>query len=426
MSRRKTPTPPTTVGDTRLPAPTARYLLVTVEGSLHIFALPTASAAIVGRGTECQIVLDHPSISRQHARLELTSGCTVTDLDSRNGTWFRGKRLEPGQPQRVDVGESFSLGSTSLLLLPAGAKPPVSLVAGSHLRVDDPSGDDSTGLLTAIAETTSSLFILGETGVGKEVLATRIHALSKRTGPLVAVNCAALSETLLESELFGHEKGAFTGAVRTKEGLLQTAAGGTLFLDEIGDMSASVQSKMLRAIETQSVLRLGSVHAQKIDVRFVAATHRDLLANTPAFRRDLYYRLAGFTLVVPPLRERRPQILGLATTLLRSLGEPVPPITSAASIVLMDHDWPGNVRELRNVMARARVIARGGEIDVGHLVFDGPADAPPAADERTRIAAALESCAGNQTRAAKLLGISRSTLIQKLRLLDIARPRPGK
>ena len=426
--------PPTTVDDAAASrgASPPRYLLVTVEGGVHIHTLPPQPTIILGRGSECAVVLDHPSVSRQHARLEIAATCTISDLGSRNGTWCRGQRLEPGQAQRVGVGESFLLGSVSVLPLPPRANAPVAAIAGSLLRVEDPAGEDASGLMTAMAQTAASVLIFGETGVGKEILAARIHQLSGRSGPFVAINCAALSETLLESELFGHERGAFTGAVQAKEGLLQSAAGGTLLLDEIGEMSPAVQAKMLRAIETQSILRLGGVRPQTIDLRFLAATHRHLLApSANPFRRDLYYRLAGFSLLIPPLRERRSQILRLTTEILGAAatrsGVRSPSITPAASLALVSHDWPGNVRELRNVVTRALVLARGGEIDERHFVFDTPAggfpSGPPPIDERTRILAALEACAGNQTHAARALGISRTTLIQKIKLLDIPRPR---
>ncbi|HTE51616.1 MAG TPA: sigma 54-interacting transcriptional regulator [Kofleriaceae bacterium] len=409
-----------------------RYLLATAQGGVHIHKLPSVGTAVLGRGPGCQVLLEDPSISREHARLEIGSACTITDLGSRNGTHFRGQRLVQGEPCRVGAGESFALGSVSVLLLPAGANPPIAAIAGSRLCVEDPTADDSSGLLTAIARTSVSALLLGETGVGKEVLAARIHELSGRKGPLVAVNCAALSETLLESELFGHEKGAFTGASQAKPGLLQTAAAGTLLLDEIGEMSPSVQAKMLRAIETQSILPLGGVRPLTIDVRFLAATHRDLLAaGGGVFRRDLYYRVAGFSLVIPPLRDRRSQIVRLATEILTASaaqsGAAIPTLTPAATIALATHDWPGNVRELRNVMMRALVLARGGEVDVEHVLFDTRSDGlpsqPAVVNERERILAALEACAGNQTRAARALGMSRSTFIQKLRLLDVPRPR---
>jgi two-component system, NtrC family, response regulator AtoC len=407
-----------------------RFLLATAAGGVRIHTLPLEGEAVLGRDPDCDVVLDDPSISRRHTRLRLGPTCAVADLGSRNGTRFRGQLLAPGEERELGSGDSFSLGKVSVLLLPHGSSAPTAALGGARLAVDDPSGEDPAGLLAAIARAPVSVIVFGETGVGKEVLAARLHALSGRAGPYVAINCAALTETLLESELFGHERGAFTGAVQAHAGLLSSAAGGSVLLDEIGEMAPALQAKLLRAIETQSIVRVGGLRPQAIDVRFLAATHRDLLAQaeTGQFRRDLYYRLAGFTLEIPPLRARRQQIVRLAMEILAvaaaRAGAPPPSLSPAASAALAAHDWPGNVRELRNVMTRALVLARGGEIGPEHILLDTkgePAAAP--ADERARIQAALEACAGNQTRAAKALGISRTTLLQKLREHRIPRPR---
>jgi DNA-binding NtrC family response regulator len=196
-------------------------------------------------------------------------------------------------------------------------------------------------------------------------------------------------------------------------------------------MAPAIQAKLLRAIEAREILRVGSVRPIPIDVRFVAATHHDLLAlcERGAFRKDLFYRLAGFVLEVPPLRERRDRIAGLAARFLAeaaaSSGTAAPALTAAAADRLSSHAWPGNVRELRNVVERARILASGSEVRPEHLFFDAPgASAPPADDERARILAALEACAGNQTRAARMLGMSRTTFVQRLIYHDLPRPRP--
>jgi DNA-binding NtrC family response regulator len=339
----------------------------------------------------------------------------------------------------------FSVGPVSLLLVAPSHGVPAIRLTGSRLRIDDVESEATKSLLSSVAEARLSVLIYGETGVGKELLAQTIHRRSGRSGPFLAVNCAALSESLLESELFGHDRGAFTGAVVAKPGLLLAASGGTLLLDEIGEMTPAIQAKVLRAIETQTVLPLGSVRPVPIDVRFLAATHRDLLAeiNRGNFRRDLYYRLAGVSCEIPPLRERRGHItriaLQIVATAAARTGTPPPAITPAAATVLQAHDWPGNVRELRNVLERAMLFAPGGRIDSEHLVFDTFSDPPRASDgepktdraavdtreydERTRIVDALDACAGNQTRAARMLAISRTTLIQKVRLYGIPRPR---
>ena len=284
-----------------------------------------------------------------------------------------------------------------------------------------------------------SVLIIGESGAGKEVLARRLHERSLRAaGPLVAVNAAAVCESLLESELFGYERGAFTGAVNAKAGLIESADGGTLFLDEVAEMSLSAQAKLLRVLETKVVTRVGGVRARCIDVRFVAATNQDLTAAIAAgrFREDLWFRLNGIELYVAPLRERRAEILPAARQFLReqALRDQLPPaiITEAAERVLLDHDWPGNFRELRNVVERAAVICDDRRIEAADLLLpartnvddlDGPASAAPIETERQHIIAVLSMVAGNQTRAARMLGMSRRTLITRLEILGIARPR---
>ena len=328
--------------------------------------------------------------------------------------------------------------------------------------VEDPRMRRVYGLATSAAKGTISVIILGETGVGKDVMAQEIHRRSPRAkAPFVAINCAAVSEGLLESELFGHEKGAFTGANEAKAGLLETAPGGTVFLDEIGDMPPKLQATLLRVIQTRQVQRVGSVKTRPIDVRFIAATHRDVEAEIAAgrFRQDLYYRLNGITLLIPPLRERRSEILPLVRSFLaqfaREMGDkPAPEISPEAARLLEAYSWRGNVREVRNIAERALLLCEGHEILPEHLPIESmaanalsfasapppePQALPPAAtpvemarptapqgaveDERERILRVLAECAGSQTRAAKLLGMARSTLIARLDEYGVPRPR---
>jgi len=300
-----------------------------------------------------------------------------------------------------------------------------------------------------------NVLILGETGAGKEVLADWIHRRSPRAGgPLICINCAAISESLLESELFGYEKGAFTGATQTKPGLLEAAAGGTVFLDEIGDMPAGLQTKLLRALENHEVTRVGGLGARKIDARFVAATNQDLesaVANK-TFRQDLYFRLNGISLTIPPLRDRSDEIEPLARRFITAAATAAkrrPPKLSAEALeILAGYAWPGNIRELRNVVERAMVLCEDAEITPEHLPLDklrlphvaprltppAPAmavlAAPPAdpsltaseAAERQQILELLAANGGNQTRVAKKLGIARGTLIERLKRYGIKRP----
>jgi transcriptional regulator with PAS, ATPase and Fis domain len=279
-----------------------------------------------------------------------------------------------------------------------------------------------------------SVLVLGETGVGKEILTRQIHQLSPRAAhPFLRLNCAALPESLIESELFGHEKGAFTGAVTTKPGLLETATGGTVFLDEIGELPLPIQAKLLRVIEDRVIFRVGSIRTRKIDVRFIAATNRDLEVEVDrgTFRRDLFFRLAGVVLRVPPLRERRSEIVAFAREFLSDAtpsGAPVRALSTAAMLWLESQTWPGNLRELRNMIERAVLICDGPVIEVEHLDPAVGVDirsnrAKVAPDDRHRVVEALSRSAGNQSGAARSLGISRNTLIARLEKYGLARPR---
>lgn len=288
-------------------------------------------------------------------------------------------------------------------------------------------------LAETVAGTDSTVLISGESGTGKEVVARYIHTLSARSDePFLSINCGALPESLLESELFGHVKGSFTGAVKDKDGLLVAAEGGTFFLDEIGEMSPSTQVKLLRAIQEREVIPVGSTKPVPVDVRIVAATNRDLEEEIGrgAFRSDLYYRLNVIQLRLPPLRERREDIPILATHFLdgHSLGAGHElRLTDEAMEVLADYDWPGNVRELENALERAVVVSKKSVIDSAALperVREAPAprlvatELPPNPTmevvERAYILWVLESEGGNKTRAAEVLGIDPSTLYRKL------------
>ncbi|MBI2467025.1 MAG: sigma-54-dependent Fis family transcriptional regulator [Candidatus Rokubacteria bacterium] len=289
-------------------------------------------------------------------------------------------------------------------------------------------------LVRQVAPTTATVLIQGESGTGKELVARMLHDLSPRRGkPFVRVNCAALPETLLESELFGYERGAFTGAVGRKEGRFQLADGGTVLLDEVGDLSPVTQSKLLRVLQEGEFEPLGATRTVKVDVRVVAATNQDLgqLVREKRFREDLYYRLQVITVTVPPLRERREDIPLLAQHFLRRFAaknhRELDGFTEAALARLLDHAWPGNVRELEHAIERAVILARGRLLDAGDLpeaiagaepsarVVPIPIGMPLDEVEQRLIEETLQRTKGDKELAAKLLGIASRTIYRKLR-----------
>ncbi len=278
-----------------------------------------------------------------------------------------------------------------------------------------------------IAAADAPVVVLGESGTGKEVLARALHANSpRRARPFVAVNVAALPAELLESELFGHVRGAFSGAVAQKRGLIEAAAGGTLFLDEIAEMPLALQAKLLRALQDGEVRRVGDTEAFSVDVRIVCATHRDLLdrIDRGQFREDLYYRLKVFALTVPPLRERTADVLPLARLFLENDGYPGG-VTAGAARALERYPWPGNVRELANAVKHGAALAQGRDIAVADLPDEVTAPPRPrgaratlrtlAEVEREHVLRVLTACGGRQVDAARVLGIGRNTLWRKLR-----------
>ena len=314
---------------------------------------------------------------------------------------------------------------------------------GRSLRIQE-----TLGLAERVAPSEASVLILGESGTGKELLARSIHRQSaRREGPFVAFDCSALAPSLVESELFGHEKGAFTGAQKARRGLFREAQGGTLFLDEIGDVAPEVQNKLLRVIQEREVKPVGGDSFVKIDVRLLAATNKDLksLIRDGKFREDLYYRLAVVPLELPPLRERREDIPDLVTYFLarRRGAGPRPRTVSAGTLERLEaYSWPGNIRELENVIERAAILSAGTEIQIrdlppllnaqpipGALPVSSPDDLRPLKDrvaevvrqvERAAILDALKAEDGSPTRAARRLGISRASFYNKLKELDIS------
>ena len=295
-----------------------------------------------------------------------------------------------------------------------------------------------------VAQTETTVLLTGESGTGKEVIARFIHHGSRRSeGPFIAINCAALPDQLLESELFGHERGAFTGAVAAKPGRMEQANGGVLFLDEVGEMAPGVQAKLLRVLEEREFMRLGGTRLQRIDIRVIAATNRDLHAamQRGEFREDLYYRLGVFEIALPPLRERLDDLVELADAFLEEIGEtigkPAAGIARDAREQLLAYTWPGNVRELRNAIERAVILADGGQIRSEHLpVTNGRAAANSSAEsamtalpvggvnlediERNLVVKALTQARHNKTRAAKLLGLTRAQLYSRIEKYGLA------
>ncbi|MDE2613585.1 MAG: PEP-CTERM-box response regulator transcription factor [Burkholderiales bacterium] len=294
-------------------------------------------------------------------------------------------------------------------------------------------------LVERVAPSGASVLLLGESGTGKEVLAQALHQASKRSGRFVAINCAAIPEPLLESELFGYEKGAFTGAAKTTPGKIESSHGGTLMLDEIGDLPLALQAKLLRFLQERTIERLGGRQEIPVDVRVVGATHQDLRALMQAgrFREDLYYRLAEIVVTIPPLRERQGDSVLLAHAFLRRFAleqrRPSLTLTDDAIAAIEAHAWPGNVRELLNVIKRAAIMADGVRVSAADLGLPAPetAQGEPAATsdidlrkvredaERQAVITALARASGSVLRAAEMLGVSRPTLYDLMRRLAI-------
>ena len=558
----------------------ALHLAVMAPNLFETHALPTGGSVSVGRDDSADVRITDELASHLHVRFHIDASGTlsVEDLQSRNGTFVRGERIEAGQRLPIQLGEAVTIGFTHLMIQRRRAAPPRrrfqghgtfeerlddacgrSAGSGANLAVvriqiagEEPAGaggelgsgalrpgdllalyapgdyeallvdtdperartiaEDAArrvraagfavrtsvatypadgrsaealiGRATALlrgpesessrgpvlkSETMRKLYrlaeraaagrtasglinvlILGETGAGKEVLADWIHEHSPRAGgPLVCINCAAISESLLESELFGHEKGAFTGAMQTKPGLLEAAAGGTVLIDEIGDMPAGLQTKLLRALENREITRVGGLSARPIDVRFMAATNHDLetAVADKRFRQDLYFRLNGISLTIPPLRDRPEEIEALARRFIADAASAAkrrpPPLSPEALELMTGYAWPGNIRELRNMVERALVLCEENEITPEHLPLDklrlphvspgaaapiaGAAAAPPGltpdeAVERQHILNLLAESGWNQTRVAKKLGMARGTLIERMKRYGIKRP----
>jgi transcriptional regulator with PAS, ATPase and Fis domain len=399
---------------------------------------------VVGSDPDCDIVVDDARVSRKHCEVRRDGrGVIVRDLGSKNGTFV----------DKVAVREAYlepklavTIGGVRLTLEATRGSARLELSRG--VRFGEALGASVTmralfANLERAAQTDETIVLLGESGTGKELLARGIHDVSRRrAGPFAVFDCSAVAPTLLEAELFGYVKGAFTGAVQPHAGVFEQAHGGSLFIDELGELPAELQPKLLRALEARQVRRIGASEWLHVDVRIIAATHRDLRARVAAgqFREDLYYRLAVVEAFVPPLRDRRDDIPLLVEHFLASQSPPrtwadLPP---NALEMLRAHEWPGNVRELRNTVARilfptsappsAQMPARPSPFDGGaqggallSLPLREAREVMVEQFERAYIAAKLREHAGNVSRAAEAMGVSRQFLHRLLERYGIAR-----
>jgi DNA-binding NtrC family response regulator len=393
----------------------------------------------VGTDPACDLCINDRFVSGRHLRVTRSeTGFLVHDQQSTNGTFVGTVRLFQGE---VPLGGSVRLGETELHLEPATGKKESAAFEG--LIGTDPSVRQLVDLIERVAPSSAAVAIFGESGTGKELVAHALHKRSPRAqAAFIPVNCAAISRELIESELFGHEKGAFTGAAAGRKGAFEEADGGTLFLDEIGELPLDLQAKLLRALESGEIKRVGASRPMNVDVRVVAATNRDLLtaSREGKFREDLYYRLCVIPLHLPPLRNRRGDLPAIAEHFVRAFsprGQTVR-LAPAAAERLANHHWPGNVRELRNVIHRALLLRKGPMIEATDLTFDQERNAetglvvqdlPPGMTleqmleklERQIIEGALRRYNNNRERVARELGVARSTLFKRLKQWGMTR-----
>ncbi len=421
--------------------PVVRTFKVTVidgpnAGKVH---RSSREPVVIGSDARAGFQLDDPAVSRSHVELTpLGAGIGVRDLGSRNGTFVGGVRLREGV---VSLGSTLTVGRTRITIEPEGAVlaiPRDAPTSFGRLVGHGPAMARALSRLERASKSNVTVLLTGETGTGKELAARSLHEASARAnGPYVVVDCAAVPSNLFEAELFGHERGAFTGAHVAREGAFELAKGGTLFIDEIGELALDLQPKLLRVLELRETKRVGGKSAHPVDVRVVAATHRDLRTevNQKRFREDLYYRLAVVEVTLPPLRERPEDLRELAQILGREaavrMGASEAAVLSASLLdEIARHDWPGNVRELRNYLERTLVLGSlDEEAKVPADVADHDGAPPPSADpmkyrearakalalfERAYLEKLLADHDGSVTPAAKAAGVDR---VQFYRLL---------
>jgi DNA-binding NtrC family response regulator len=418
------------------------------EGAAEELPLPSAGV-VLGADAACDVVLGDPAVSRKHVSIvPCEAGFDVTDLGSRNGTWLDGAKLSRAV---VQAGSTLRIGASLIQLLPAeepvDIPPSTATSFGAMLGSSEPMRR-VFAVLERASVSDAPVLLLGESGTGKELAARAVHDASRRNeGPFVVFDCGAASEALVESTLFGHKRGAFTGAHTDHAGAFALAHRGTLFLDEIGDLPLTMQPKLLRLLERGEVTPLGARKSETYDVRIVAATHRELSTEVArgSFRADLYYRLAVVEVMLPSLRQRRSDIPEIVRAMLRSHGASDADVSGPSLDRLTGYAWPGNVRELRNVIARATALsrpnARFAEMPVvvraearsTEPEAIGRADAPyhDAKDallarfDREYCEDLLRRAGGNVSQAARLAGLERKYLYKVLERAGL-RPSSGE
>jgi DNA-binding NtrC family response regulator len=406
------------------------------QGTTEWLYQPNAHSFTLGKDPGNELVIKDRFISGRHLQVtRCEAGFHVRDLNSTNGTFLDGVRLFEAE---LPLNTVLRVGETELIFEPASQGQPHAPFHG--IVGTAPAVRQLVELIRRVAPSNTLVTVLGESGTGKELVARALHECSPRAGkPFITINCAALSPMLTESELFGHEKGAFTGADSKRRGAFEEAQGGTLFLDEVGELPLELQAKLLRVLESGEIKPVGANRSFHVDVRVVAATNRELLlsARQGKFREDLYYRLSIMPVVLPPLRNRRGDIRLLAEHFVRAHAPQGLALKFTASALrqLQQHPWPGNIRELRNVVLRALLVRKGPQLDEGDISFEEPyhrapeiLDTPPLELpagvtleqmmqrlERQLIESTLRRCHYHKDRAARELGLARSSLFKRLK-----------
>jgi len=393
----------------------------------------TAAGVVVGKDPACDAPIDDPYVSARHLRIEPRGGgWHVVDLGSTNGTFISGARVSQAQ---LPLGVPVSLGDAELVLERRDAPEPARAEAFEGMVTRDVSMRQVFELVERVGASDAAVTILGETGTGKELVARALHARSaRRDGPFIPVNCSAIAETLIESELFGHEKGAFSGAERMRKGAFEEADRGTIFLDEIGELPLDLQPKLLRVLELGEVKRVGASRPIQVNVRIVAATHRDLRAQVRGgrFREDLFYRLCVVPITVPPLRQRKGDVRALAEAFLSRAAPRGVTLRWAPEALakLEGYDWPGNVRQLKNVVQRALLFrGEGQSVPAGAVTFEDTRAVPGFGGdddtlylrgltlediEREAIRLSLRRNKGKRAAVVKELRIAKSTVMKRI------------